>query len=145
MTGGRLKRLAKYLGNETFLMTYGDGLSNIDLKKLIEFHKKNGKLITVTAVRPKAKYGEIQINEDLVESFQEKPHLQKGWINGGFFVIEPKFLNYIDDDETILEREPIDRAVKNELAAFAGSVWTTRDRDILEELSKNKIPPWFDF
>jgi glucose-1-phosphate cytidylyltransferase len=151
MTGGRLKRLAKYLGNETFLMTYGDGLSNIDLKKLIEFHKKNGKLITVTAVRPKAKYGEIQINEDLVESFQEKPHLQKGWINGGFFVIEPKFLNYIDDDETILEREPIDRAVReNELAAFKHEgFWqcmdNTRDRDILEELSKNKIPPWFDF
>ena len=152
MTGGRLKRLKDFIGNETFLMTYGDGLSNVNIKELITFHKEQGKLITVTAVRPKAKYGELIIQNRLVESFQEKPQLKEGWINGGFFVIEPDFLNYIDDETTtILERDPIERAVKeNQVSAYMHhGFWqcmdNTRDRDILENLSKNKTPPWFDF
>ena len=95
MTGGRLKKLAKYLDNETFMMTYGDGLSNINLKKLLYFHKRNKKLVTITAVRPPARFGFLKIKGNMVNYFKEKSQLDEGWINGGFFVIEPKFLKYI--------------------------------------------------
>jgi|TARA_B100001093_G_scaffold160909_1_gene153327 glucose-1-phosphate cytidylyltransferase len=119
MTGGRLKRLKKYLGNETFMMTYGDGLSDVDLKKLLRFHKKRKKLVTLTAVRPPARFGAIKIIGNNVKYFKEKSNLDEGWINGGFFVIEPKFLKYIKNDKTFLEREPMEIITnKNQLSAF---------------------------
>ena len=144
MTGGRLKRLKKQLGNDTFLLTYGDGISNVNLDKLIKFHKKNKKLVTLTAVRPPARFGAIKILGKKVKTFKEKSKLDEGWINGGFFVIEPKFLNFIKDDATFLEREPLERASKNnQLLAFKhNGFWqcmdTKRDKDFIEQkLKKN--------
>ena len=139
MTGGRLKRLKKILGNETFLLTYGDGVSNVNLDKLVKFHKKNKKLITLTAVRPPARFGAIKISGNKVKTFKEKSKLDEGWINGGFFVVEPKFLNFIKGDNTFLEREPLERASKNnQLLAFKhNGFWqcmdTKRDKDFLEK------------
>ena len=139
MTGGRLKRLKKILGNETFLLTYGDGVSNVNLDKLVKFHKKNKKLITLTAVRPPARFGAIKISGNKVKTFKEKSKLDEGWINGGFFVVEPKFLNFIKGDNTFLEREPPERASKNnQLLAFKhNGFWqcmdTKRDKDFLEK------------
>ena len=146
MTGGRLKRLKKYVGNETFMMTYGDGLSNVNLKKLLKFHKKNKKLVTLTAVRPPARFGALKIKGSYVNSFKEKSKLDEGWINGGFFVIEPKFLKFIRNDGTYLEREPLEMATKKkQLAAFKHEgFWqcmdTKRDRDQLENLFKKGVP-----
>ena len=108
MTGGRLKRLKPYL-NDTFLMTYGDGISNVNINSLIKFHKKKKKLATLTAVRPPARFGAIKIKSGKVLYFKEKSKLDESWINGGFFVIEPKFLDYIKNDKTFLERDPRDR------------------------------------
>lgn len=142
MTGGRLKRLKKYLGNETFLMTYGDGISNINLSKLVKFHKKNKKLITLSAVRPPARFGAIKLNGNNVKLFKEKSKLDEGWINGGFFVIEPKFLSYIKNDKTFLEKEPLEKVAKAEqLLAFKHyDFWqcmdTKRDKDYLEKVLK---------
>ena len=142
MTGGRLKRLKKKLGKDTFLLTYGDGISNVNLDKLIKFHKKNKKLITLTAVRPPARFGAIKILGKKVKTFKEKSKLDEGWINGGFFVVEPKFLNFIKGDTTFLEREPLERASKNnQLLAFKhNGFWqcmdTKRDKDFLEEKLK---------
>ena len=144
MTGGRLKRLKKYLKNETFLMTYGDGVSNIDIKKLVKFHNQKKKLVTVTAVRPPARFGVLKIKEDKVVYFKEKSKLDSGWINGGFFVIEPFFLNYINNDKTFLEREPLENVLKKkQLNAFKHhGFWqcmdTKRDKDNLEKIFKNK-------
>ena len=144
MTGGRLKRLRKVVGNETFMMTYGDGVSNINLKKLIKFHKKNKKMITLTAVRPPARFGAIKINGHLVKHFKEKSKLDEGWINGGFFVIESKFLKFIKNDKTYLEREPLETASKKrQLSAFKHEgFWqcmdTKRDKDYLEKVLKTK-------
>ena len=144
MTGGRLKRLKKYLGKETFLMTYGDGLSNVNIKKLVKFHKKNKKMITLTAVRPPARFGAIKINGHLVKHFKEKSKLDEGWINGGFFVIESKFLKFIKNDKTYLEREPFETASKKrQLSAFKHEgFWqcmdTKRDKDYLEKILKTK-------
>jgi glucose-1-phosphate cytidylyltransferase len=144
MTGGRLRRLKKYLGNETFMLTYGDGLSNVNLKKLINFHKKNKNLITLTAVRPPARFGAIKIKGKKVSYFKEKSKLDEGWINGGFFVIEPKFLKFIKGDKTFLEREPLETvAKKKQLNAFKhDGFWqcidTKRDRDNLNYLVKKK-------
>tara|TARA_B110000483_G_scaffold210330_1_gene257314 strand:- start:96 stop:788 length:693 start_codon:yes stop_codon:yes gene_type:complete len=119
MTGGRLKRLKKHLGNETFMMTYGDGLSNVNLKKLLKFHKKNKKLVTLTAVRPPARFGAIKVVGKNVKYFKEKSKLDEGWINGGFFVMEPKFLKYIKNDQSFLEKEPMEILTKkNQLIAF---------------------------
>ena len=112
MTGGRLKRLKKHLGKETFMMTYGDGLSNVNLKKLLSFHKKNKKLVTLTAVRPPARFGALKFKGHLVSYFKEKSKVDEGWINGGFFVIETEFLNFIRNDNTYLEREPLELASK---------------------------------
>ena len=112
MTGGRLKRLKKYIGKETFMMTYGDGLSNINLKKLVKFHKKNKKLVTLTAVRPPARFGAIKLKGHQVSYFKEKSRLDEGWINGGFFVMEPDFFELIANDQTILERSPLEQAAK---------------------------------
>ncbi len=144
MTGGRLKRLSKYLGKETFLMTYGDGLSNINLKKLIKFHKKKGKMITLTAVRPPARFGAIKIVNNKVKYFKEKSSLDEGWINGGFFVIEPEIFKYIKNDKTYFERAPLEKiANKGELSAFKHhGFWqcmdTQRDKEILERKIKSK-------
>ena len=147
MTGGRVKRLQKLLGNETCMLTYGDGLSDINLDSLIDFHKSHRKLITVSAVRPPARFGAIQLRGDRVTSFKEKSYLGEGWINGGFFVIEPGFFNFIDGDDTYLEREPLERAVsKGELFAYKhNGFWqcmdTKRDKDNLEEIYL-KGAPW---
>jgi glucose-1-phosphate cytidylyltransferase len=143
MTGGRLKRLEKYL-DDTFLMTYGDGLSNVNLNKLINFHKKSGKFFTLTAVRPPARFGSIKIKGNYVNYFKEKNNLDEGWINGGFFVIEPKFIKYIKNDNTFLEREPFEKLTKKkELVAYKHEgFWqcmdTLRDKKILEKKLKEK-------
>ena len=140
MTGGRLKRLKKYIGEETFMMTYGDGLSNINLKKLLKFHKKNKKLVTLTAVRPPGRFGALKLNGKRVSYFKEKSRLDEGWINGGFFVMEPEFIKFIKNDNTFLEREPLERVTKKrQLIAFRHTgFWkcmdTKRDRDELEDI-----------
>ena len=143
MTGGRLKRLKKYL-DETFLLTYGDGLSDVNLDKLINFHKNNKKLITLTAVRPPARFGAIKINKNVVKYFREKNSLDSGWINGGFFIINPKFINYIKNDSTFLEQEPFTQVTKKkQLLAFKHKgFWqcmdTLRDKEILEKKIKEQ-------
>jgi len=142
MTGGRLKRLKKYLGNEPFMLTYGDGLSNVNIKKLLNFHKKNKKLVTLTAARPPARFGAIKILGNKVKYFKEKSKLDEGWINGGFFVMQPEFLNYIKNDQTFLEREPMELLTKkNQLVAFKhDDFWqcmdTKRDMDNLNIILK---------
>ncbi len=143
MTGGRLKRLNKYLGKKTFLMTYGDGLSNVNLKKLVKFHKQKKKIMTLTAVRPPARFGAIKItNNNRVKYFKEKSSIDEGWINGGFFVIEPEIFKYIDNDKTYLERGPLERiADLGKLVAFKhNGFWqcmdTLRDKEILEKKIK---------
>ena len=144
MTGGRLKRLKKYIGKETFMMTYGDGLSNVNLKKLLKFHKKNKKLATLTAVRPPARFGALKLNGQYVSYFKEKSKLDEGWINGGFFVMEPEFLKFIKNDNTYLEREPLEAATKKgQLIAFRHEgFWqcmdTKRDVDRLNEILNSK-------
>ena len=144
MTGGRLKRLKKYLKNETFLMTYGDGVSDINIKKLINFHKKNKSVMTLTAVRPLARFGSIKIKGDYVYYFKEKSSVDEGWINGGFFVIEPKIFKYIKNDKTHLEREPFEKlAKKKSIKAFKHKgFWqcmdTKRDKDLLDKIIKKK-------
>ena len=147
LTGTRLTKLANEL-KDTFMLTYGDGLSNVDLKKLLEFHKKLKKKITVTAVHPPARFGELSINRNTVTNFEEKPQLQKGWINGGFFVVEPEFLKFIENKNVMLERFPLTKAVKTKnLAAYKhNGFWfcmdTLRDKRVLESLIKNKKLPW---
>ena len=142
MTGGRLKRLEKYIGSETFMLTYGDGLSNIDLKKLLRFHKKNKKMVTMSAVRPPARFGVIKLNGNKVTYFKEKSKLDEGWINGGFFIMEPTFLKYIKNDQTFLEKEPLEKVTKiDELRAYRHKgFWqcmdTKRDKDKLEKILK---------
>ena len=145
MTGGRLKKLKKYLGKETFLMTYGDGVSKVNLDKLVKFHKKNKKaLVTMTAVRPPARFGAIKIKGNKVSVFREKSKIDEGWINGGFFVANKKFLKFIKNDNTILEKEPLENVVKKkQLSAFKHlGFWkcmdVKRDRDELIEIYKKK-------
>ena len=149
LTGGRLLRLKDFLGGETFMMTYGDGLSNINLSALLDFHRAHGKMVTVSAVHPIARFGEIVLNEsDEVESFTEKPQIQKGWINGGFFVIEPEFLDFIKGDDTILEKEPLEKVAQvGELMAYKHEgFWycmdTIRDRDTLRNMWQKGNAPW---
>lgn len=147
LTGRRLIKLKNEL-RETFMLTYGDGLSNVNLKDLLKFHKKNKKKITVTAVHPPARFGELSINKNLVSEFEEKPQLQKGWINGGFFVVEPDFLELIGKKNVMLERSPLTKAVKTKnLAAYRHTdFWfcmdTLRDKKVLDEMIKNKNSPW---
>ena len=144
MTGGRLKRLTKILGKDRFMMTYGDGLSNVNLNKLLKFHKRNKKQLTLTAVRPPARFGAIKITGSRVNYFKEKSKLDEGWINGGFFVIESEFLKTIKNDKTYLEREPFENlAKKRQLSAFKHhGFWqcmdTKRDKDILDKLLKKR-------
>ncbi|MCX6376198.1 MAG: glucose-1-phosphate cytidylyltransferase [Armatimonadetes bacterium] len=148
MTGGRVARLREYLGSEPFMLTYGDGLADLDVKKLHEFHCRHGCLVTVTAVRPVARFGELDIQGDTVHSFKEKPQIAQGWINGGFFVVQPEFLDYIDGDSTILERAPLERAAADgQLMAFKHEgFWqcmdTMRDRNYLEDLWSAGNAPW---
>jgi len=138
MTGGRLKRLSKYLDKETFMLTYGDGLSNVNLKKLLNFHRKNKTIATLTAVRPPARFGGLKIKGDFVSYFKEKSKLDEGWINGGFFVMESNFLKLIKGDETFLEREPLEKVTKtkNLVAYKHKGFWqcmdTVRDKEKLE-------------
>ena len=147
MTGGRLKKIKKYLKkNEDFMFTYGDGVSNINIKKLIRFHKKNKKMITVTAVRPPARFGEIIIKKNLVQSFKEKPQVAQGWINGGFFISKSVFLDYIRNSKTILEKNPLEKVAKQkQLSVFKHyDFWkcmdTLRDKNELEKIyKKNKF------
>lgn len=148
MTGGRVKRLQNYVGKEPFMLTYGDGLSDINFDELYKFHRDRGKLVTVSAVRPIARFGELSMNGDLVTSFQEKPQVTRGWINGGFFVCQPEIFDYITSDETVLERQPLETlSQKEELVAFKHSgFWqcmdTKRDKDFLEELWQKENTPW---
>ena len=145
-TGGRIKRLAPYLGNETFMLTWGDGVADIDLHRLLEFHRAHKKLATVTAVRPPARFGLIEMDGDKVVSFSEKPQLGEGWINGAFFVLEPGVFDYIEGDEDQWERAPLENIAKDgQLMAYKHqSFWqcmdTLRDRKLLEELWQTEAP-----
>lgn len=148
MTGGRILRLNKWIGKETFMVTYGDGLGDIDIRSLVAFHQAHGRLATVTAVRPPARFGGLILNGDAVCEFSEKPQTGEGWINGGFFVFEPGVLGYMTGDETILEREPLERlAAGKQLMAFChGGFWqpmdTLRDKELLESLWASGKAPW---
>lgn len=148
MTGGRVKRLKSFIGNETFLLTYGDGVANVDLDKLVRFHREHGKMVTVTAVHPGARFGELEIEGDAVNSFREKPQLTHGWINGGFFVVEPRFLDLIAGDSTLLEHEPLEQAASmGELVAYKHEgFWqcmdTKRDQELLNSLWSSGQAPW---
>ena len=148
MTGGRVKRMQNLIGNEPCLLTYGDGIADIDINSLVKFHKDHGKMVTVSAVHPGARFGELEINNNTVTSFQEKPQVMYGWINGGYFVINPDFFNLISGDDTVLEKEPLEMVAKmGELMAFRhNGFWqcmdTKRDRDLLENLWKIGKSSW---
>ena len=147
LTGGRIKRMKRFINkDENFMFTYGDGVSNVNLRNLEKFHLKNKKIITVTAVRPPARFGEITIKNNRVNTFKEKPQVTEGWINGGFFVANYKFFKFIKGDRTILEREPLEKAAKlKQLFAFKHKgFWkcmdTLRDKHVLEQIyKKNKF------
>jgi glucose-1-phosphate cytidylyltransferase len=147
-TGGRLKRLAPYLGEGTFLMTYGDGVSDVNIKHLVDFHRKQGKHATLTAVRPPARFGHMHMDGELITRFEEKPQTEAGWINGGFFVLEQEILQHISDDGTWFEREPLENAAKQrQLVAYKhGGFWqcmdTLRDKRFLEDLVTRGNAPW---
>ncbi len=148
MTGGRVKRLYKYVKDDTFMLTYGDGVSNINLRDLYDFHKSHGKLVTLTAVRPVARFGHLELDGDCVADFTEKNQTREGWINGGFFVVEPKALDYVDGDMTYWERDPLERlADAGQLMAYRHEdFWqcmdTLRDKLTLETLWQTGNPPW---
>ena len=148
MTGGRVKQMKPFIGNETFLLTYGDGLSDVNLDELINFHKRHGKLITMTAVRPATRFGELELDGDQVTSFEEKPQLHDGWINGGFFVMEPECMELIEADNIMLEREPLNTAAsQGELMAYRHEgFWqcmdTKRDYELLTKLWNTDTAPW---
>jgi glucose-1-phosphate cytidylyltransferase len=147
-TGGRIKRLKSYLNNETFMLTWGDGVSNINIHELLAFHRSHGKLATVTAVRPPARYGYMKFNEGQVLEFTEKPQIGEGWINGAFFVLEPEVIDYIDGDDTVWEREPLEKLAKDgQLMAYKHtSFWqcmdTLREKYKLEALWESGQAPW---
>ncbi len=147
-TGGRLKRVSQYLDDEDFCFTYGDGVTDANLQDLINFHKAKATLATVTAVQPPGRFGSLNLNGDKIESFEEKPHGDGAWVNGGYFVLSPKVVSYISDDTTIWEREPLENlAADGELTAFLhDGFWqpmdTLRDQTYLEELWVSKQPPW---
>lgn len=147
-TGGRIKRLARWVGQETFMLTYGDGVADVDLSRLVDFHRSHGKLATVTAVRPPARFGGLSFDGDRVVRFMEKPQTGEGWINGGFFVLEPGVMEYIDGDQTIWEREPLERlAADEQLVAYKhAGFWqpmdTLREKQLLEGLWESGKAPW---
>jgi len=148
MTGGRIKRLGPFIGDETFMLTWGDGVSDVNLNDLLAFHRSHGKLATVTAVRPPARFGHLAFNGNQVIEFSEKPQASEGWINGAFFVLEPKVLEYIEGDHTQWEREPMERlAREGELMAYRHhGFWqcmdTMRDKRLLQELWNSGNAPW---
>jgi glucose-1-phosphate cytidylyltransferase len=148
MTGGRVKRLSDVLRDGTFMMTYGDGVGNVDVRKLLNFHKSHGRLATVTAVRPPARFGGLEFEGNRVLRFTEKPQVGEGWINGGFFVLEPAVLDEIEGDHTPFEAEPLERlAREGELMAYRhDSFWqcmdTMRDKRLLESLWAGGSAPW---
>ena len=148
-TGGRLLRLKNYLKNEkTFMLTYGDGVSNVNIKQIVRFHKRHGKIATITAVRPPVRFGELKINRNKVKSFKEKPQVGQGWINGGFFIFNSKVLNFIKNDQTMLEKEPLEKLTKTgQLMAFEHKgFWkcmdTMRDKILLNKLWKEGNALW---
>jgi glucose-1-phosphate cytidylyltransferase len=148
MTGGRLLRLRHLVGSGTFMLTYGDGLGDVNIGALVDFHKRHGRLATVTAVRPPARFGGLSLDADMVREFSEKPQTGEGWINGGFFVFEPQVLDYIAGDTTILERDPLERLSRErQLMAYRHEgFWqpmdTIRDRQLLENLWASGEAPW---
>ncbi len=150
MTGGRLKRVADYLDDTTFFLTYGDGLSDVDLRSLLDFHRSNHVLATLTAVQPPGRFGALTLQRDqiLIDGFHEKPQGDRGWVNGGFFVLEPKVLEYIAGDATVWERDPLEELARDgQLAAYRhGGFWqpmdTLRDKMVLEELWETGQAPW---
>jgi glucose-1-phosphate cytidylyltransferase len=148
MTGGRIRRLRDHVCGDTFMVTYGDSLGNVNVQSLLEFHRRHGRLATVTAVRPPARFGGLSLDGDAVCEFSEKPQTGEGWINGGFFVFEPGVLDYICDDQTILEREPLERlAGEGQLMAFRHmGFWqpmdTLREKQLLESLWASGKAPW---
>jgi len=147
-TGGRIKRLASWIKNETFMMTYGDGVADINIRELVAFHRRHGRLATVTAVRPPARFGGLSFEGELVTKFVEKPQIGEGWMNGGFFVLEPKILDYIESDEIIFERKPLERLAEDgQLVAYRHEgFWqcmdTLRDVRLLESLWESGRAPW---
>ena len=147
-TGGRIKRLTEHLRDETFMLTYGDGVADIRCRELVDFHRAHGKLATVTAVRPPARFGGLVFDGDRVTEFTEKPQIGEGWINGGFFVLEPEVLEYIEGDESVWEREPLERLAEDgELVAYRhDGFWqpmdTLRDVRLLESLWQSGDVPW---
>lgn len=148
MTGGRIRRLREYLGGEPFMVTYGDGVADIDARALLDFHRSHGKMVTVSTVHPGARFGELDLVGSEVRSFKEKPQTAQGWINGGFFVMQPEFLDLLKDDATVLEREPLEEAaMRGELVAYRHEgFWqcmdTVRDRSYLEKLWSENRAPW---
>lgn len=149
MTGGRLKRVKKYIGDETFMMTYGDGVSDVDLNALLDFHKKHNKLATITAVQPGGRFGVLDISEEnTVKQFSEKAKEDGGWINAGFMVLEPKVIDYINGDATFFERDPLEQLAKEgELSAYKhDGFWkcmdTLRDKEVLEYMWVTDSAPW---
>ena len=147
-TGGRIKRLQPWMGDGTFMLTWGDGVADIDLHRLLAFHRAHGKLATLTAVRPPARFGHLELDGDRVTQFDEKPQIGEGWINGAFFVLEPEIFDYIDGDDTQWEKEPLERlAADGQLMAYRhDTFWqcmdTIRDKKRLEKLWQDGIPPW---
>lgn len=147
-TGGRIKRLKEYLGNETFLMTWGDGVSTVDLDKLVAFHKSHGKLVTLTAVHPTARFGHLEMDGDRVAEFSEKPQTKQGWVNGAFFVCEPGIFDYIEGDDTAWDYEPMANMAKaGQVMAYKhDGFWqcmdTLRERKLLNDLWDKKKAPW---
>ncbi len=148
LTGGRIKRLAPYLGNETFMLTWGDGVADVNLHDLLAFHRSHGKLATLTAVRPPARFGHIELLGDQIVEFSEKPQAREGWINGAFFVLEPGVFDYIPEDEVQWEKEPLERLAKDgQLMAYKHtSFWhpmdTLRDKRTLDRLWESGKAPW---
>lgn len=148
MTGGRLLRLRPWLADGRFMVTYGDGVGNVDISALVKFHKAHGRLATVTAVRPPSRFGALQIEDQAVRQFSEKPQTKEGWINGGFFVFEPEIFNYLEDKNTVLERDPMEQlAADGQLYAFQhDGFWqpmdTIREKRLLESLWQTDNAPW---
>lgn len=149
MTGGRVKRIEPYIGNETFMLTYGDGVADIDINELLRFHRSHGKLVTLTSVQPEGRFGHLSISaDDRVLGFEEKPKGDGNWVNGGYFVMEPGIFEYLNGDDTVLEKYPLERlAIEGELAAYKHtgfwySMDTMRDKNYLDHIWQTGNAPW---
>jgi glucose-1-phosphate cytidylyltransferase len=150
MTGGRIKRIAQYVGNEPFMVTYGDGVSDVNISELVKFHKNHGKLATITSIQPGGRFGVLDIEDDSsIKGFQEKPITEGGWVNGGFMVLQPEVFNYIPSgDNVVLEKEPLEKlAADHQMMAYKHhGFWqpmdALRDKNKLEELWQSKKAPW---